>query len=176
MSFFASAGRILVTDGADTVLDTDERLFTVTNGPITGVVTVPTRTATRIVTSGGTTNNYIDVDTNTTIASINVAANTVRGAFSAKVSGSSSGVSNRGWFNASGSYCHFLFPINPALGGSGNVALPNLAAYTFIASGGTLYLNERTRLEAPRSLSNGTYTLSLPAVNLYYHLFAGAFV
>jgi hypothetical protein len=176
VSFYASAGRILVTDGADTVLDTDERLFTVTNGPISGMVTVPTRTATRVVTSGGTTNNYIELDTNATIASVNSAANTVRGSFYAEVSGSASGVSNRGWFNASGSYCHFLYPINPALGGSGNVALPSLAAYTFIASGGSLYLNERTRLEAPRSISNGTYTLSLPAVNLYYYLFVGTFV
>lgn len=174
MSFFASAGRILVTDGASTVFDTDERLFTVTNGPITGSLTLPTRTATRT----STVNNFVDVEANTTLASINPSANTVRGAFSAVVSSGITGaVSNKGWYNASGSYVHALLPRNPALGGTGNAGLPSIAVYTFIASGGVLYLNERVRLESNITLSTGvTTTLILPGVTLTYYLLAGTFV
>ena len=90
-------------------------------------------------------------------------------------SGTQYGVSGIGWFDASGTYIHYLGPNNAALGGAGNVSMTSIAAYTFFASGGQLIFNERVRLDAPRSISNGTYTRTLAGVTFQYSLRVGAF-
>jgi len=166
---------MVLTDGATTVFDTNERLFTVTDGPITGSITFGAYTATR---GTGSTNSPVQRNVNTTITSINGSANTVRGALKVTTSGSF-GVSNLGWFNASGSYVHLLQPRNPSSFPLGNVGLPSLAVYSFIASGGSLLINEQVQLQSdpPIYLSPATSTsLTMAALTIEYYLFAGAWV
>jgi len=179
MTLLVEAGSMVITDdtvsGSPTVFDSDERLFHVTNGPITGSITAPQRVAVRTITSTSNTHSFVDVDTATAMVSVHALATTVRGQFFASVSGTQFGVSNLGWFDASGTYVHYLGPNNAALGGAGNVSMPNIAAYTFYVSGGVLYFHERCRIDAPRSVSNGTYTRTLPGVTLQYSLYVGTF-
>lgn len=163
---------MVATDGADVVFDTDERLFTVTDGPITGTITTPSRTATRIGSSS--TNIPVNVEVDTLIASVNASATTVRGSFAASTSGSF-GVAGLGWYNASGSYVHFLGPSNGALGTGGNAGLRSIAAYTFFVSAGGLYLKERVALQADFSLSLTT-SLTLNPVTLNFYLLVGTFI
>lgn len=166
------------SSGAPKVYGTDWRLFHYTDGistPMTGTVSTPTRTATRTITSSSNVHDYVDIDVNTPIRSIHAMADVVRGQFFVSTSGTAYGVSNIGWFDASGSYVHYLGPNNAALGGPGNVSLKSIASYTFYASGGTLYLNERVRLDAPRSFSNGVYRTILNGVTFQYSLRAGTF-
>jgi len=172
MSFFTSANRMVVTDvDGTTVFDTNERLFTVTNGPLQGSITLPTRTATRTTAA----NNSVNVNTNHTITAVNASANTVRGAFFVTAP-SRGALLNLGWFNASGTYIHLLEPRFPALGtDTTNAGLPSIAAYTFVASGGSLYLNEQCRLES-NPPTGGSTTLTLPGATFQYYLFAGAWV
>lgn len=178
MTLTIESGRVLITDptasGNPTVFDSDERLFHVTNGPITGSITLPDRQAVRTITSSSNTHSFVDVDTATAIASVHAMADTVRGQFFVSVS-DSAGVSNKGWYDASGTYVHYLGANNAALGGLGNVSMTSMAAYTFTVSGGTLYFYERCRLDAPRSVSNGTYTRTLPGPTISYSLYVGTF-
>jgi hypothetical protein len=174
------SGRVVVTDstvgGDPTVLDTNERMFHGTNGLISGTLYVPTRTATRFVTSGGTSHALVDVSDNTVLASIHSLANTVRGQiYVTEPSGSAHGITNFGWFDASGSYIHYLGPNNAASGASGNVSMTSIASYTFLATGGQLIFNERCILHAPRNTANGTYTRTLPGPTIQYNLYVGAF-
>lgn len=171
MSFFASAGRIIVTDGSDVVFDTDEQLFTATDGPLRNSVSIPQRQATR--TSSGA-NNYVDLDSYTALQSINASADTIRGAFKVTTA-SAGGVSNIGWFNASGSYIHMMRARNAASTAVGNWGMPSIVAYTFIASAGTLYFHERVRLESDIT-SGVTSSITLFASTIDYYLFAGTFV
>lgn len=179
MSITVESGRAFIVDntaGGAIVFDTNERLFHTTNGPISGTISFPTRTAQRIITSSSNVHNHVDVNVSTIYTAVHPLANFVRGQMYVSVpSGPTYGVSNRGWFDASGTYVHYLGPNNAASGAAGNVALRSIAAYTFFASGGYLYFNERTRLDAPRSLSNGTYTLTLPGPTLQFKLWVGTF-
>jgi hypothetical protein len=175
VSFITSASRMVITDTDGTeVFDTDDRLFTVTDGPLTDSVTIGPYTATR---GPGTANNPISLSrTLSTLASINASANTVRGAFKVTTS-SAYGVANLGWFNASGSYVHLLQPRNPSSFPLGNVGLPSLAVYSFIASGGSLLINEQVQLQSDPPISPATSTsLTMAALTIEYHLFAGAWV
>jgi hypothetical protein len=159
------------TDGTE-VFDTDDRLFTVTDGPIRGSFTTPVRTITRTTTAY----TPININTNHTITSINGSANTIRGAFQA-TSTSSEEVSNLGWFNASGSWVRVLFPRYPSLGGVSNAGLPTMQVLTFVASGGVLYLNEQSRIEPQPLVGSVTSsTVTFSPITLNYYLFAGAWV
>lgn len=183
MSFTTSAGRMIVTDGATTVFDTNERLFTVTNGPLTGSITLPDHTTTQ--QDSPLVQNFIDVDTNHSLGySINSSADTIRGAFKVTATVTDSAVARLqglGWFNASGSYVHFMRPRSPTLSptSNANAGLPNFAVYTFIISGGALYLNEQVRLSPnPTGAGSGlTFTtMTLPGAFIEYYLFVGAWI
>lgn len=174
MSFLTTANRIYVTDGGTTVFDTDDRLFTVTD-VVTDSITLDEHVATRTISP--TTNSPIDINTNITLHSINSSADTVRGAFYVSAAGTKGALLDLGWFNASGSYVHLLYPRFPALGGTTNAGLPSIAVYTFVASGGSLVLNEQVRLESQPVISPDTSTsVTLPGATLQYHLFCGAWI
>lgn len=183
MTTLIESGRVLITDsmaGGVTVFDSNERMFAGTDGVsglITGTLTLSSRTATRVITSSSNTHTPVNVNSNIVVASINSTANTVRGQiYVTDPSGAAHGITNFGWFDASGTYVHYLGPNNAALGGSGNVSMTNIAAYTFLASGGQLLFNERCILHAPRSVSNGTYTRTLPGPTIQYNLYVGTFI
>lgn len=179
MSFLTSANRMYVTDGGTTVFDTDDRLFTVTD-TITNSFTLPGRTATEIASPFS--QSPVVVNTNHTLHSINSSANTVRGSFKVTATvtgGGSSRLTGVGWFNASGTYVHMLHARRPALspGSTDNAGLPSISAYTFIASGGSLILNEQCIMRAdPTGGGISSTSLSLPGATLEYHLFCGAWI
>lgn len=163
MSFRAQSGRILVTrpDGS-TALDSDGRMFQGTDR-LRGTITAPARVAT--CNNGNYANVNADVDH--AISAINAAADTVVGSFKV-TSVSNLGVANLGWFNASGSYMHYLY---------GGTAGSGLAFYTFLAKSGQLVLNERVFLQAALSTSqNVTTRLTLVSIVIQYNLFCGSFV
>lgn len=161
------------TDG-HTVFDTDERLFVATDRK-TGSISL----------SGYTASNQnlvdlsrIDVGTYHALASINASADIVRGSFFVQTSGGSQGLANIGWFNAGGTYMHYFDGI--ATAGSptgGRVNVTQIAAYTFVASGTTLYCHERVCLKAEISHTLGlTNSVTLLPVTLTYNLLCGTFV
>lgn len=169
MGFTASSGRMTLTDASGTVkFDTDRGFFVPTNY-ITGSYGLSTRTATNNLSSG---RSNVDVSTSYNLASVNSAADVVRGVFSVTAS-DNGGVSNLGWFNAGGTYVHlFETTVNEV----------NLfGGYTFVAESGWLRLYERVILCArninplvdPPGL---TTTASLPGPTLTYRIYAGTFV
>lgn len=176
MSFIAESGSITIKDSTATgnpvVFDTNERLFTHLKLPtiITGSVTVPTRTATR---TGAGVNNYIDVDSDTALATVHDSATIVWGTFNSSTAGVH-GLVNNGEYNVPGTYIHFMGP-RRNLGSSLNNGLPSFAAYTFFVSGGTLYFKERCRLEADLTTTAPT-SITLLTTTLTYRLFVGAFI
>jgi hypothetical protein len=174
MSFYASAGRIRATDAAGNVIfDTDERLFTVTDGPLTGTVATNGGSDRSFAfSSTGTAQYHVTADT--VISSVNAAATVVRGAFQSTVVGSNTGIANKGWFNASGSYVATMYATGPALGGLNNVTLNSFVTFTFMISGGNLILRERYRVCTP--LPSSSPTVIVRSHSLQYHLFCGAFV
>ena len=169
------AGRIAVRDTDGTVtFDTDEKLFIVTDF-VSGSLGLSAQTAHN---NNFNDTPFINLDTNHAISAINASADTVRGAFSVTTSGGAQGLHALGWFNATGTYIHYLGDINGALGNPTGFALvAQLAAYTFQASGGFLTMNERVRLKSKWSTSPGvTTTVTLFGVTIDYKLFCGTFV
>lgn len=169
-------GRIVMrdTDG-HVVFDTDERLFTATNS-VSGSVTLGSYTAQN---RNGVDLSFINVDTMHALASINASADTVRGSFAVSVSGGQGLLTGLGYFNASGTYVHFFDAVAPVLdgGGSNHSEIAQAAAYTFVASGGQLYIHERVQLKASNSTSASvTNSITLLAPTLTYNLFVGVFV
>lgn len=169
-----SAGSIVIkdTDGT-TVFDTNERLFCVTDTK-SGTKALSSFTA----SNNNSSNNYVNQDNYYDLGAINAAADTVRGSFYVTTSGGSQGnVAGIGWFNASGTYVHYFGSSAPVLGGGTNGALCQLALYTFIASGGHLYLNERISLQSTKSTSpSTTFRVTLLAPTFQYNLLCGTFV
>src|SRR5690554_2297622 len=130
MAFRASSGRILITDSTDSVIvfDSDERMFNATDRVI-GQVSIPQRQASHI--NGNFTD--VDVDTEHPIGSVNPAADTVVGAFKVTTS-TQQGLAGLGWFNASGTYLHYIDSRSPVtVGTSDNYSLGSLAGFTFVA-------------------------------------------
>lgn len=156
--------------------DTEERLFCDTEGHfITGSIAL----------SGYTAQNknqsdlvLVNVDSLHALASINSAADIVRGSFSVTTSGGTQGgLTNLGWFNAGGSYIHYFGAI-PLFTGSFPTLqsqIAQIAAYTFIASGGTLYLHERVFLKARVDATQPTVTFSVTLLppTFSYNLLCG---
>jgi len=143
--------------------DSDEKLFQATERATGSIALGPwSATATWPATRAN-----IDQEINHTLKAINASCDTVVGAFSV-TSSYSGGVSNVGWFNASGTYLHYT----NALGGGGY----GMALFSFVASGGLLVLNERTYLTAIFPSSTGTNTHTLLALVLQYNLYVGSFV
>lgn len=168
MSFFASSSRIYIQDGATKVFDTDERLFTsATSAPVAGSFTSTAFTVT----------GYDNITTDTLLASIPTEANTVRGAVKITVSGTTRGVTNKGWYNASGTILVGMRETWPVLSNTdfSTQGVGSLVMFTFFASAGGLYLRQFSRISSPQNLS-GVATVTVEAHTLDYYLFPGAFV
>lgn len=148
--------RIRDTDGT-TVFDTNERPFLPLTS-VSGAVGFSSRSATS--NSGGIVSTS-NVDDPTFIASCHPSCNVVRGAFYVAASGSF-GVTGIGWFNAGGSYVHYY---------EANC----MAAFTFYASGGAIYLHERSFLRAATPTS-GTTTITMFGGTFSYKLIAGVYL
>lgn len=163
----ATSGRLVLrdTDGT-TVFDSDEKLFQATTRA-TGSYSLGAREAT--ATSG----SKFDVDENNNylLQSVNAACDTVVGSFRLTSTGSPAyGVGGLGWFNASGSYVHYV-------ASSGAAGDYGFAAYTFFCSGGGLYLNERIILGAAQPSTGGiTNRHIVLGLTFDYNLFCGSFV
>lgn len=165
----ATSGRLVLkdTDG-HTVFDSDEKLFQATSR-VTGSVVVGPWTASFVSPT------ITDVDTNVqhSLANINSSCDTVVGAFYVS-STSNYGVANFGWFNASGTYLHYhdaaLFP------STNRILLQEFVQFTFLASGGTLYLHEQVKLRAGVGLGIPNNRITIPAITFSYNLYVGSFV
>lgn len=170
MSFQANAGNITIID--DTVdppviaLDTDEQLFHCTD-LVSGSVSTPQRSI--------TAPSNLSVNTNHTILDdIHADADIVLGSMRIVTTGGSQGLNNLGIFNAGGTYVHYI-------GGSEdlwthadtNYEVVSIAHYSFIASGGSLILNERVYLQPWTRLSGPQPTLTLLPIRFDFKLFIG---
>lgn len=168
-----SAGRIRIkdTDGT-TVFDTEERLFCATNS-VSGSISVSARTA----SNTNSVNTLVNFETDHVLASVNTAADTVRGALYVTTTSGSGLITDRGWFNASGTYVHQFSATAPILASGSNSQVSVFALYTFFASGGTLYMKERVAMRSATSLSPSiTLSVTIPASTFQYNLLCGTFV
>lgn len=175
---YTSANRMHIVNGSgQTVFDTDEGLFVVTN-VVTGSIALPSRVASS--GAGGTPINTVNVDTNHTVSSVNSAATIVRGVFSVSVAAGSGGAGNvtgLGSFNANGSYLHTAIGRPLATGRITEImAVNGFAVYTFFVSGGTLYINERVAITPVVRLSGGAFSTTLLAPTFTYNLLVGTYV
>lgn len=178
--FIANSGRITIENtSGDLVFDTDEGLFVVTDR-VTGTISTPQRTATN--PSGG--NNHRSVNVDHAITSVNAAADTVRGVFQvsfANATGVPGFLGNLGAFNAGGSYLHWLGGIASPSNEGNPVYDPHelpgqMLVYTFIASGGSLFLREQAQIQAQPSFFPVTTSITFRAPTFDYDLFVGTFV
>ncbi len=171
-----SAGNITIRDTDGTVVfNTDERLFCATNS-VSGSVTLSAYTASEPFSGTSVRPN---VDSLHSLASINASADIVRGAFYVSTGDGSGSVTARGWFNAGGTYVHNFSAVGQGLSSSAtndNTVVSCFAAYTFLASGGVLYLHERVVMRAPDKADPGTNFVSFTAPTFFYNLLCGTFV
>ncbi len=178
MGFFANNNRILIRDEDEHIMfDTDEGLFAGTDF-ISGTKVMPQRQATW---SSGTNFSNINVDDTYTLGSINPNADVVVGSFFVStgaftILGKKFGASDQGWFAAGGTYVHLMLGGNSPSFGDATWHCDNKAAYTFLAGGGLLQLNERVGLRAAVSFSPVNTTITLPPVTFQYKIFCGIFV
>lgn len=162
----------VVNGSGQTVFDTDEGLFVVTNR-ITESHVVTAKTARQ----GGNpkVNTPLDHEVNTLLSSCNAAANTVRGTIAVTTASGQGGVSNLGRFNAGGSYMHYQGGMT-RIDGRDNFILNAMAVYTFYASAGGLYINERVILQAEFNAGDAMQSITLLETTLAYDLFVGTYV
>lgn len=150
------------------MFDSDEKLFQATSRePGTKVIGPWTAS----FNASGSVITDVNTDTLHALKAINPSCDTVSGAFRVSVASGSAGVSGVGWFNASGSYLHFL---SSATGT--NTVAQQMAAFTFEASGGTLYLRERVILRAQTGIGAPTNSVTLQQITFDYNLYVGSFV
>jgi hypothetical protein len=162
------AGRIVMRDTDDhVVFDSDEKLFQAT-AKMSGSISLGPWTAQAFWPSGKTN---INTDIYHALGAINPACDTVVGAFRLTSTGSPAyGVGGLGWFNAGGTYVHY---VQSASTGAAESAF---GTFTFMASGGQLYLNERVVLTANAPSGNFTNTHQMLALTFDYQLYVGSFV
>jgi hypothetical protein len=172
VSFFANTGLIQIKDGDTVVFDSNERLFQCTDF-ISGSVTLPGRVATYNGSTGVST--PVDVYVGHLIGYCNYHADTVFGSF--KVTAAApQGVVDLGWFNADGSYVHYQGANYQPATGSGNFVVAVLVTYTFRASGGGVYINERAVMFPQATFGQETRNTTLLAPTFTYKLYVGSFV
>jgi len=168
-----SGGNITIRDTDGTIVfNTDERLFCATNS-VSGSVSLNGYTATEPFSGTSTRPN---VDALYSLASINAAADTVRGSFYVTTGDGTGSVTARGWFNAGGTYVHQFVGTGVGATPNNNAVVSCIAAYTFLASGGVLYLHERVYMRAADRNSIGSNSVTFPAVGIQYNLLCGTFV
>jgi hypothetical protein len=165
MSLDIADGRVVITDQGATVFDTNEALF-VTTDYVVGSVTIPARTAiTQGFSNGSVSSSPVNVDINHVLGTVNPGANVVRGVFTATAT-TGQNIVGLGSYNAGGT-C--VYPISLGIG--------SLITFTFICSGGSLYLNERSIAQAYFSFRREfTFSVTLSSIALSYKLYCGTFV
>jgi hypothetical protein len=156
VSLILQSNRILVTDGATTVFDTDRRQLHWVDFKA-GSYTLPARTAT---TSTINPNSNVNVDTEYNIGSVPTVASIVKGMVRTNYSVSNAFV-NSLWRTVGGSI------IDTAL------TIPGRSAVTFRVSGGVLYLRENVVITPTGGQSNSSVTI--PSRTIEYRLYIGAF-
>jgi len=171
--FIAESGRMsIVNASGETVFDTDEGIFVVTNR-VSGSVEMPARSGSQNGFDGWNSPN--NTEKNTLLASVNASADTVRGTISVSTVGNEGNISGLGRFNAGGSYMHYQGGIT-STGGRVNHVVGSMAVYTFYASSGGLYINERVIIQADFSFADVVTTTTILKSTYNYDLFVGTFV
>lgn len=174
MAIRVDPGRIVLTDATDTdvVFDSDEALFSCKL--YTGSFSLGSRSATTSGFSG--TSNY-EAETDHVLQAVVSGYDTVTGGFKVTTS-TPTGVANLGWFNAGGTYVHYLDPTSAVLreGTGENWYLSSFVAYTFMIVGTNLVMRESILLRAQGTGFNKTNTITLLPVTLDYKLFCGKFI
>lgn len=153
MTLIITPGVITVTDtDGHTVLNTTEKLFYVTNS-IVNTVTFPSRAL----------SSDTAVMVNYTLGTCLASSTIVRGAAAVQASGSVGGGSApvNTWINVSGTYVHSC---------ANNV----FQAYTVIASGGTVYVQEQVYAGASSFFPGGQY-LNVVGSTMTFRLLIGQF-
>lgn len=164
-----SSGAIVFRDTSGNIIfDSSEKLFQATSRH-TGTKVVGSWTASYNAGSGTITD--VNTDTAHSLATINADCDTVVGAFKVSIASGSQGVAGVGWFNASGSYVHYFDSSIPA-----RTVCQSMAAFTFRASGGSLFLHERVVLRAYVGLGAPTNSLTLQQITFDYNLYVGSFI
>jgi hypothetical protein len=159
-----SNGRGLITDATGAVrFDTNGQLFHITDRAINGAITIPNRSAPH---SG----NDTVIATDHAIGSCNASATHIVGMFKVSAVSGTSGVPYNKYFDASGTYVHAFSAVSPGNLSGNNVSLSLYAMYTFLCSGGTVFLRERTRLPRFRDANVG-----IPQHTITFKLRAGLF-
>lgn len=155
-----SSGRIVIRDVDGAVsFDTDERPF-LPLASLSGSISFPERIAS---SNASGIQTYYDVTAGPYyLGACPSACNVVRGSFFVSSAGYN-GVANIGWFNAGGTYFHYM--------AEGSTAV----AYTFYASGGGVYVEERAVVIAQVPTS-GTRQVTVFSTTFNYKLIAGVFL
>jgi hypothetical protein len=160
------------------VFDSNEKLLAGTEpgtGWLVGSVTLPARTA-RIEEGDSNRRTNVNVDNYHAVAAINVNADIVLGCFRVTTFGGTQGIAAiPGIFDAGGTYIHTqeggsLFS-NPGVPTYEHIAA--MAAYTFIASGGVLYLSERAFISCSSNTLGLTITRTLLSIRFDFKIYVG---
>lgn len=155
MSLILQSNRILVTDGASTVFDTNRRQLHWVDFK-SGTFTLAARTAT---SSTVNPNQNINVDQEHVIGSVPANASVVKGMARTNYAVPNQFV-NTLWRSVGGSFLDFR--------GGGAAG----SAITFRVAGGVLYLRENVVVTLTGGNNN---TFNLPARTIEYRLYIGAF-
>lgn len=188
MSFKVTAGRIEIkSPSGDIVFDTDERLFIASDFKA-GSVTRPARGTGYLYNGAQTIWSPTDISETVDLGAVHASANAVVGGFrvsgalATPVGGSQSqaanGIRNYGWFTAGGTYAHSAMPMY--VYGTTWLKYPFglLSLYTFRASGGRLFLDERTQGNPGYIAGGATGSINLnqEQITIDYKLFVGTYV
>lgn len=153
--------RITVTDASQNVkFDTDENLFFATDF-LTGSLNIPQRS----------NPNFVQYTHN--VASCHAAATKVVGVIRLQVSNFNAGIPGYGWFNAGGTYLHYLDgSYGTQTHEHGNVS--RMSTYTFYCEGGQLKCRETAQLYNVDPWT-GTQFFVQKAFTLHYRIWCGLF-
>lgn len=163
MTTTITPGKIQVSNEAeDVVFDTDDRLFFATDF-LTGTLSIPERTS----PSYQTYTHEVD--------DCHAVADKVVGVIQLDVPGFDidAGIPGFGWFNAGGTYLHFLDGnFGTRFSEHGNVT--RMSTYTFYCEGGELKCHETVQLRNVEAFSGNTL-FTQRAFNLHYRIWCGTF-
>jgi hypothetical protein len=160
------------------VFDTDERLFIATDF-IVGSHTIPQRYAEwNRATNNQQSRIRVNIDQLYQLAIVNVAANTVVGAFKVSTQTSPQGVHDFGWFSAGGTYIHSQLPKTAEYNNINNyLAIGGYSGYSFIAESGAVSLHEQVVFDCPEPEYAGwLQSQNQNPMTIEYKLYVGSFV
>lgn len=179
--YLPATGRMYITDptvaGSPIIFDTDDGLLCVHPDDVKiGSFVLPARSASSTGINGSRTD--VDVNTNHLIGSVKNGATVVRGMLRT-VWASGPNPLDSLWRSASGSHLDFMaavgYSISPQTG-TGNFFVAGMGFYTFLVSGGSLYLNERLVIRAQDPGGPPAIYQTRPQCTVHYRLLVGSFV